>query len=1298
MSGMLAIVNASEADYEKLTGAIEGCDGAAERMAETRMDNLAGDVQILKSSFEGLQLAVSESANGIARDMVQSVSGMLSEMNQAYAANGIDGMLNAFTKGFPKLLSTVIGVAEKLVSEVTRKLPDLLRRLVGELPGILENLLTGLPEIAEGIFAGITAVAEQIITDLPRLVPMFIEGVLNLAQSVIKGVAGGIIGITRSLLGLLSEQKTTVYESLGTLDGKLTYDVDTTAEVDNSGAHQAVDAAMGEFKETLKGYGLTEEQIAEILAFKGTQAELEAMLAKKYPNLTEAQRNAIAAKFKADQESDAEIAESIASELEGLGLDAELIAQIIGYKATGNDAALDELLKASLTPDLYDAVTSAIKNKWTDDSAGASGAEAVSEELQALGLTPEMITNVLGYKAAGNDKGLEEYLKATCPELYGAVMNVISTKWTEDAAAQGELSSELQGIGLTNEQIAMVIGYKTTGDEKGLDAYLKESLTPDLYDAASKAIAEKWNDDVSGQGDLVGELQNIGLTNEQIAAVIGYKATGNATALDAYLKGSCPDVYAAATQAIKDKWIEGAGSSTGSSGAQAAAEALGELGLTNEQIAQIIGWYSIGDTASIAAYLAENGCPDLTQAVTDALEANWDPSAVTLTSGIGDTSVNFVTQALVDMFTDGIKDDDESVNAALENAKGVIDAKKQELIDYINSGQDTDGAAAGALAELNELEAALTDYAANYANASTDECEKQGQVLLQMANQCQDAVDSIVAQTERLLSHQERLYIAGVSGSKLDDADLVTAMNYIAASYKDASDAAESEKERLFKETGDYETAQAVYTQMMADAQAENLRMIGELLAGQTEGIEGLDVASALSSVWDQMIASLNEGDGTLYQSELENYLREAGFGDDLIGKAIAAVFGEQTYTGLAGYGDIVDAGLDDTIADILLDSLPDGGASADYIANVLKQHGYESMIPQVLSALFTADNMSVDNLDYAALMGGFDFGSLGEILATAVKNGLIENTDDIDINQLILSLIAGSYTTPTVTTDVNVETGKTEVADDVPEKIAEAVQEAAEEAPEVETTPTVTVKSVEAAEESPLEDLIAEQLAAKGVEIGVDASVSLNVTVSDSNAEAIGTAVGETLGSSIATGVGNKSGEVNAEATTVVSGAVTAAKSTTAYQKMQSAGQFAMSGFAAGMRSKAAEIYKLAKEIADNVARTMANALEIKSPSRVTMQLGEFTGEGYGIGLRNSLQNAVRTAENVVAGMNLNTRVLPDFESAVSGAVNSVYAAESGRPVYLILNGKTLARAVNDDMRHAANNANRRIGLGVGK
>lgn len=60
MSGLLAVVDASEKDYKKLTGAIEGCDGAAVKMADTMQDNLAGQIQILKSNAQDLAISFSD--------------------------------------------------------------------------------------------------------------------------------------------------------------------------------------------------------------------------------------------------------------------------------------------------------------------------------------------------------------------------------------------------------------------------------------------------------------------------------------------------------------------------------------------------------------------------------------------------------------------------------------------------------------------------------------------------------------------------------------------------------------------------------------------------------------------------------------------------------------------------------------------------------------------------------------------------------------------------------------------------------------------------------------------------------------------------------------------------------------------------------------------------------------------------------------------------------------------------------------------------------------------------------------
>lgn len=60
MSGMLSIINSSDKDFQNLTDQIYNADGAAQQMADTMLNNLKGQLTILKSALEGLALQFGE--------------------------------------------------------------------------------------------------------------------------------------------------------------------------------------------------------------------------------------------------------------------------------------------------------------------------------------------------------------------------------------------------------------------------------------------------------------------------------------------------------------------------------------------------------------------------------------------------------------------------------------------------------------------------------------------------------------------------------------------------------------------------------------------------------------------------------------------------------------------------------------------------------------------------------------------------------------------------------------------------------------------------------------------------------------------------------------------------------------------------------------------------------------------------------------------------------------------------------------------------------------------------------------
>ena len=82
MSGMLAIINASEADFNSLTDSIYNSAGAAQRMADIKLDNLAGDLTLLQSAADGLSLSIGEQFMPQARGLVQAGTGVITFVNQ----------------------------------------------------------------------------------------------------------------------------------------------------------------------------------------------------------------------------------------------------------------------------------------------------------------------------------------------------------------------------------------------------------------------------------------------------------------------------------------------------------------------------------------------------------------------------------------------------------------------------------------------------------------------------------------------------------------------------------------------------------------------------------------------------------------------------------------------------------------------------------------------------------------------------------------------------------------------------------------------------------------------------------------------------------------------------------------------------------------------------------------------------------------------------------------------------------------------------------------------------------------
>lgn len=83
MSGMLAIINSSEEDWRSLADQIDNSAGAADRMAETMQDNLAGSLEEMSGAIETSQIALIQRLDPYIRNVAGLVTKAMPEVENA---------------------------------------------------------------------------------------------------------------------------------------------------------------------------------------------------------------------------------------------------------------------------------------------------------------------------------------------------------------------------------------------------------------------------------------------------------------------------------------------------------------------------------------------------------------------------------------------------------------------------------------------------------------------------------------------------------------------------------------------------------------------------------------------------------------------------------------------------------------------------------------------------------------------------------------------------------------------------------------------------------------------------------------------------------------------------------------------------------------------------------------------------------------------------------------------------------------------------------------------------------------
>lgn len=238
LSGLLAIMNASDEDFYQLTGSINNCTGAAQRMASVMLDNAQGDITLFNSALEGLEITLWSLAENGFREAIQEATRLVDtfrtadkstqlgvlKMGALAAAIGpvMMGMGGVITL-LPKLAKTftivsgpaallaigllALGAAaidskndigrtfvkamdragqrvRKFGKDVKKQLPTLTANMGRFLDSVSTGIANGLPGIMDGLNSILSTGIQAISANMPKIA--------NVSQTLVRTLANSI--------------------------------------------------------------------------------------------------------------------------------------------------------------------------------------------------------------------------------------------------------------------------------------------------------------------------------------------------------------------------------------------------------------------------------------------------------------------------------------------------------------------------------------------------------------------------------------------------------------------------------------------------------------------------------------------------------------------------------------------------------------------------------------------------------------------------------------------------------------------------------------------------------------------------------------------------------------------------------------------------------------------------------------------------------------------------------------------------------------------------------------------------
>ena len=200
LSGLMAIVNSSEEDFNKLSTAIDNSMGTAQEMADVMTDNVGGQLTLLKSKVEGIMINLFEKASDSMRGGIDRISEALDNVDWDAVGDAVGEFAEKVLDFFTWIIKNADVILETLKSVAKVMLTIWAVKKIAAWSNAISGAITAFKAFSTAIKAGETA-----MTAASNAGGIF-AALVSPAGAIVLGITA-IVAVTASLISIFGEEE-----------------------------------------------------------------------------------------------------------------------------------------------------------------------------------------------------------------------------------------------------------------------------------------------------------------------------------------------------------------------------------------------------------------------------------------------------------------------------------------------------------------------------------------------------------------------------------------------------------------------------------------------------------------------------------------------------------------------------------------------------------------------------------------------------------------------------------------------------------------------------------------------------------------------------------------------------------------------------------------------------------------------------------------------------------------------------------------------------------------------------------